>query len=176
MKKLLLVLLFVPIFSFSQIGEVKNVPENILVGYNNKMTKFHKLFYSITNDNQKLYTLRYRNMKYQHIDEYDSFSFTASDEEIEYLYNFFLEQMSNKAGKTIELGKNMIFAKIDVFDVNNMSKKVQKGPAAPKPICLTNKKEEGLQGLEVPRDSKAFNLHVPVWPFGPLVPLGPRGL
>jgi len=111
MKKLLLVLLFVPIFSFSQIGEVKNVPENILVGYNNKMTKFHKLFYSITNDNQKLYTLRYRNMEYQHIDEYDSFSFTASDEEIEYLYNFFLEQMSDKSGKTIELGENKIFAR-----------------------------------------------------------------
>ena len=50
-------------------------------------------------------------MKYQQIDEYGSFSFTATDEEIEYLYNFFLEQMSDKSGKTIELGENKIFAR-----------------------------------------------------------------
>jgi hypothetical protein len=113
MKNFLILLLFIPIFSFSQIGEVKSVdnPEVILVGYNNKMTKFHRLSYSITSDNQKLYSISYRNMEYQQIDEYGSFSFTANDEEIEYLYNFFLEQMSDKSGKTIELGKNMIFAK-----------------------------------------------------------------
>ena len=113
MKKLLLLLMFTPLVSFSQIGEVKSVddPEEILVGYNNKMTKFHKLSYSVNSDNKKLYTISYRNMKYQQIDEYGSFSFTATDEEIEYLYNFFLEQMSDKSGKTIELGENKIFAR-----------------------------------------------------------------
>ena len=104
---------FFPFVSFSQIGEVKSYdsPEEVLVGYNNKMTKFHKLSYSLNSDNKKLYTLSYRNMEYQHIDEYGSFSFSATDEEIEYLYNFFLEQMLDKSGKTIELGKNMIFAR-----------------------------------------------------------------
>tara|TARA_B110000483_G_C17801860_1_gene391693 strand:- start:41 stop:484 length:444 start_codon:yes stop_codon:yes gene_type:complete len=113
MKKLLLLLLFIPLLGFSQIGEVKSIddPEEILVGYNNKMTKFHKLSYSLNSDNKKLYTISYRNMKYQQIDEYGSFSFTAADEEIEYLYNFFLEQMSDKSGKTIELGENKIFAR-----------------------------------------------------------------
>ena len=113
MKKLLLLLLFIPLLGFSQIGEVKSIddPEEILVGYNNKMTKFHKLSYSVNSDNKKLYTISYRNMKYQQIDEYGSFSFTAADEEIEYLYNFFLEQMSDKSGKTIELGENKIFAR-----------------------------------------------------------------
>ena len=35
-----------------------------------------------------------------------------------------------------------MFVKIDVFDVKT---KVQKGPEAPTPICLTNNKEEGVE-------------------------------
>ena len=112
MKRLLLLLsLTLSLTAFSQIGEVKNnLEEVILVGYNNNMTKFHKLSYRIVDD-QKRYTLRYRNMIYRSLDEYASFSFYATDEEIEYLYNFFLEQRTDKTGKTIELGKNKISAK-----------------------------------------------------------------
>ena len=34
----------------------------------------------------------------------------------------------------------MVFVKMDVFDVGQRSKKVQKGPAAPTPILLANNK------------------------------------
>ena len=40
--------------------------------------------------------------------------------------------------KKIYLTKVPFFVKIDVFGVN---KKVQKGPVAPKPICLTKTKK-----------------------------------
>ena len=49
-------------------------------------------------------------MLYQHLDTYDSFSFNATDEELEYVYNFFKEQMKNKQIKTLDIGDNTIAA------------------------------------------------------------------
>ena len=112
MKKLLLTLaLLISFGSYAQIGEIKSAKEKTLVGYNNNITKFHSLNYILTDDNEKLYTLNFRNMKYQQIDTYDSFSFKATDDELEYVYDFFIKQKEDKNGKSIELGDNTIFVK-----------------------------------------------------------------
>ena len=53
------------------------------------------------------------------------------------------------------LAKNIIFVKIDVFDVQ---KKVQKGPEPPKPICLAKNK---LKGLDLRRNMQGLrNSHL----------------
>ena len=110
MKKLLLILLCLPFIGLGQIGETKTIAESIHVGYNNNITKSHSLSYYVNENGTKRYTLRFRNTEYQHIDTYDSFSFDATDEELEYVYNFFMEQMKNKEIKTLEIGDNTISA------------------------------------------------------------------
>ena len=110
MKKLLLILLCLPMIGFGQIGETTTITESIHVGYNNNFTKLHSLSYYVNEDGTKRYMLHFRNMEYQHIDTYDSFSFNATDEELEYVYNFFKEQMKNKQIKTLDIGGNTISA------------------------------------------------------------------
>ena len=51
------------------------------------------------------------------------------------------------------LTKNIMLVKTDVFDVN---KKVQKGPEATTPICLANKK---LEGVDLRRKMQGLRNH-----------------
>lgn len=57
-------------------------------------------------------------MEYQNIDTYEKIFFTATDEELEYFYNFLKEGISDKVGKTIEIGNHSLF-------VINMGKAVR---------------------------------------------------
>lgn len=125
MKKLLLLFLFIGSNCFSQIGEVKDVQKIHHLGYNNNMTKFHSLSYT-EEENGKLYILNYRNMEYQHLDTFESISFYATDEELDYLFNF-LKDFNDKDGKTLEIGKSQIFVKkmgkgIQIVNLTNKTK------------------------------------------------------
>ena len=110
MKKLLLILLCLPMIGFGQIGKTTTIPESVHVGYNNNFTKFHSLSYYVKEDGTKRYTLHFRNMLYQHLDTYDSFSFNATDKELEYVFNFFKEQIKNEQTKILDIGGNTITA------------------------------------------------------------------
>ena len=120
MRNLFLIILL-SAFSFvskGQIGNVTTLDEYTHIGFNNNITKFHDLSYKVDDEGIKTYALHYRNMEYQNIDTYEIIFFTATDEELEYFYNFLKEGISDKVGKTIEIGNHSLF-------VINMGKAVR---------------------------------------------------
>ena len=119
-----LFILFTIKISFGQIGAVEEIAEKVQVGYNNNFTKFHSLSYQKGDNGIKVYSLVYRNMEYDNVDTYETLVFTATDEELEYLYNFFKEGMKDKSGKTLELGEHKILVKkmgkgVQISDVSD---------------------------------------------------------
>lgn len=128
MKTLVLLLLIIPLFSNAQIGEAEVVSETVHIGYNNNMTKFHSLSYSLDADGGKVYHLHYRNMEYQNLDTYESLFFKATDSEFEYLYNFLKEGLKDDVGKTLKIGSSEIFVKRmgKAVQINNITEGVAK--------------------------------------------------
>jgi hypothetical protein len=119
MKKLLLFLLLVPLVSFGQIIKVKKPPKPIVIGVADKMVGYPKLSNLPGTD---IYLIYYRNLEYEvsffnvlvytpftiytAFEDFKSFTFNATKEELEYLYNALLEPLltKDKSPKSITVG------------------------------------------------------------------------
>lgn len=93
---------------YSQIGAVKELPEDILVGEVTQPYKPVKLTYVMDEDDNKLYTLFFKNIEYEHIEDYGFISFYATTEELDYLYNEMYAATTSKTVKTIPIGDGTI--------------------------------------------------------------------
>jgi len=119
MKKLLLLLLFIPVVSFGQIGKAKEKTKRIVIGVADKMVGYPELSNLPGTDTYLIY---YRNLEfevsffnvlvytpftiYTAFEDFKSFTFNASKEELDYLYNALLEPLlkKDKSQKSISVG------------------------------------------------------------------------
>lgn len=104
MKKLILIVLFIPLTSFGQIGKSDVVTVNwVEIGNADKLLNWHTLN-NIEGTDQ--YYLRYRNFKYRNIDDFKYVYFNATKDELDYLYNALMEPLikKDKEDRTIKVG------------------------------------------------------------------------
>ncbi|MGM0931949.1 MAG: hypothetical protein ACQEWD_00740 [Bacteroidota bacterium] len=108
--------ILVTIFAFcfylssnAQVGQAESVDEGEVIGIANKSVGLPKLE-KIKVEDQNLFILTFYNLEYIALKEIDNISFYASNEDINYLYNFLQDQLKNKESKTLLLGDNEIMA------------------------------------------------------------------
>ena len=105
MKNIIYTLALLFSFSaFAQIGEAKDTPEVIMVGKVTNPYKWVTLQYTMSGED-KLYLLSFRNQEYTELEDIGSISFTATDDELDYLYKTFHSMLKARGeSKTIEIG------------------------------------------------------------------------
>jgi len=105
MKKILYTLVLLFSFSaFAQIGAAKDSQEFITVGKVTNPYKWITLEYTISGED-KLYVLSFRNQEYTEIEDIGSIAFTATDEELDYLYTTFHSMLKARGeSKNLEIG------------------------------------------------------------------------
>ncbi|MDM1073643.1 hypothetical protein HX001_14230 [Empedobacter brevis] len=107
MKKLLILFVIIPIFGFSQISERKQ-SEIVHIGkYNKGLTDYVML--ERWNDNEIV--VRFKNVKYEVITDYESFSFKDVDGAYDYFYKTLAEGTTSlfQSEKTLELPDEIIY-------------------------------------------------------------------
>ena len=104
MKKLIIILLFVPLISLGQIGKVEeNENKTVVIGVADKMVGYPRLSNLEGTD---AYVIYYRNLEYRQLEDFKTFTFNATKEELDYLYNALLEPLvkKDKSKKSITVG------------------------------------------------------------------------
>lgn len=92
-------------FTFAQIGESQKLEESVIVG-EVKMPYKGLEYYEI--DGQKFYILSFRNAEYPSINDIRQLTFYASNEELEYLYQFLKNGFGNKEQRILDIGEDRI--------------------------------------------------------------------
>ena len=109
MKKILILFIFFTVnFTYSQIGTATKVKESITLGVANKMVGLPKLVFVKSDDDKKYFNLSYYNLEYAAIKEIQTISFYATQEELDYLFNFFMSGFDSKDEQSIALGDDSI--------------------------------------------------------------------
>lgn len=103
---LVIVITFFTVSSYCQIGNSKELQKYYEVGGYGS----NKLEYSIK-DGIKNYILIYKNQEFAQISDMKSISFTATDEELEYLYQELKSMQSLESEKFLEIGNESIVVK-----------------------------------------------------------------
>lgn len=97
-------MLFVPLISLGQIGKVEeNENKIIVIGVVDKLVGYPRLSNLEGTDT---YIISYRNLEYREIEDFKTFTFSATKEELDYLYNALLEPIvkKDKSKKSITVG------------------------------------------------------------------------
>lgn len=95
----------------AQIGEGKEVEKPLLVGKATKTPFGTSLEYYPRSDGRNYYVLTFKNLEYQKIDDIKSMFFYATDDELEYLFNYFIESLKDKETRTIDVGDQTLYLK-----------------------------------------------------------------
>jgi hypothetical protein len=104
MRNLLLIIgLLFTLNTMAQIGEVETVRKGTLIGVANEQG-FPRL---LKKDEQ--YILTYYNENLREIEDIKSITFTATEEELERLYQLFKEQYNRKDVRTVKVGENRLY-------------------------------------------------------------------
>ena len=118
MKNLLtLILLAFTITTFSQIGETKTIEERTYVGIANKGVGYPALSYKHYEGRKTIYVLSYLNHEYNYIRDHKSTVFSATEEELNALYDFLIEGFDIKEARTIRVGSDEFW----VYKMKNSS-------------------------------------------------------
>lgn len=96
-----LVLLLITSSAFSQIGKAKEKKEKYTIGKLTNPYKYVELSYINVND-EKVYSLSFKNLKYQELTDICVVTFKATKEELDYLYDT-LHSMTKAKGKSVDL-------------------------------------------------------------------------
>lgn len=107
MKRLLILLAIIPIFGFSQISESKEINIKEIGKYRSAYSELAILERWDSND----IVFRYKNKKYQHITDYESFRFKDVDNALDYLYNTLITGVTSVYDdeKTLQLPDKTIY-------------------------------------------------------------------
>ena len=123
MRKLFLLFLLIGITANAQIGESTKIEEEIVVGRAFKDNGWQQpvtLAYTTTTKGRR-YRLYYQDEKYLGADrnssliDVRSISFYATEEELEYLYNFLLEGLDSNEKRKLDVGEGSIFTEISAL-------------------------------------------------------------
>lgn len=106
MRILFFMLLF-PVFCWAQVGQSEPVESSVVIGVADRGVGLPKLE-KVESDN--LYILTFINLEYPRMKQVESMAFYASNDELDYFYNFLKDQAKNKETQSLVLGDAKIFA------------------------------------------------------------------
>jgi hypothetical protein len=92
----------------AQIGEVETVDKGILIGTatgrENGMPELRKFKIK----GEPVYVMTYRNLEYQNIIDIQNFGFTATPDELEYLYQFLKDGFNTNEDRFLSVGESKL--------------------------------------------------------------------
>lgn len=110
MKKIFLLLLTIPFLATSQIGKKKQLDAWTTLGELTNPYKYVELQYK-EYDGEKQYMMLFQNMEYTTITDIGSFTFSATDEELEYFKQTLLDGIKLKKKDepyTLDIGNGQV--------------------------------------------------------------------
>jgi hypothetical protein len=112
MKKLLILIavLFITAPAYAQIGKSEEIAKWETIGIANKLMGFPKLQKTKVED-KDYYSIYYRNIEYQQLQDFKSFYFYATPDELSYLYDVLQKGGHNEEPTILDVGKGRISVK-----------------------------------------------------------------
>lgn len=104
-------LILISSLSYGQIGQVENIEETTIIGYNWKMNPRIDLT-RVENDSlqKKYHYFHYLNAKYTSIQDFRTLGFFADQNDLDKLYQILINVMESNKEITFSLGEHQIFA------------------------------------------------------------------
>lgn len=103
--------------TIAQIGKAEDIEKPTLIGTSLKSGSGLPRLEYIKRNGKRTYSITYRNLEYDNIKDIKSIEFEATDEELQYLYNFFKESFGRE-DRTLTVGNARLVT--NSSDENNM--------------------------------------------------------
>lgn len=120
MKKLLLLLLIAPVLGFGQIKKINDnhLPKTTLIGEVTNPVGFVASLQKSVIDGDNFYMLTFKNYKNQYLVDVEVIFFSATSDEIEYLFLELKKGFKSKSIVTLDIGKSKIMFKQYISNKN----------------------------------------------------------